>query len=187
MNDLLIYKSARTHPSLPPSPIQHLVSRIAEGGKGTVAGTVVAVAGRRGPTPKRCRTRVSTIGRHKKTNSNKKENEKKPTNLLAVGKDLGHVAGEGASADALGLVAEDGPGDRGDAGELGGGVAVAVLHPRGDGGVAGDAGAVDEHVLDLAADCDGALLELSGAAVGGDCEEEKMLVLVMMMMLDRSL
>jgi hypothetical protein len=95
------------------------------------------------------------------------------TNLLAVGKDLGDVAGDGAGADALGLVAEDGPGDRGVAGELGGGVAVAVLHPRGDGGVAGDAGAVDEHVLDLAADGDGALLELGGAAVGVDCEGEE--------------
>jgi hypothetical protein len=180
MNDFPIPQPACTHPS-PSLPDQHLVSWVTEGGERTVADTAVAVAGWRGPTPKLWNP-SQYIGRH----NDRRHKEGELTKLLAVGKDLGHVAGEGASAHALGLVAEDGPGDWGDAGELGGGVAVAVLHPCRDGSVAGDAGAVDEHVLDLAADCDGALLELGGAAVGVDCKEKKMLVLVMMM-LDRSL
>jgi hypothetical protein len=52
---------------------------------------------------------------------------------------------------------------------------VAVLHPGRDGGDAGDAGAVDEHVLDLAVDGEGALVEL-GAAGALDCREKKSLV-----------
>jgi hypothetical protein len=85
------------------------------------------------------------------------------TKLLAIGKDLGDVARHGASAHAGARVAENRPRDREVAGQIGGGVAVAVLHPSRDGGDAGDAGAVDEHVLDLAVDGEGALLEFVAA------------------------
>jgi hypothetical protein len=51
------------------------------------------------------------------------------TKLLAVGKDLGHVARHGASAHAGARIAEYRPRDREVASQIGGGVAVAVLHP----------------------------------------------------------
>jgi hypothetical protein len=106
------------------------------------------------------------------------------TKLLAVGKDLSHVARDGASAHAGVGVAEDRPRDREVAGQIGGGVAVAVLHPSGDGGDAGDVFAIDEHVLDLAVDGQGALIEL-GAAGALDCQEKRrLLVLVDLGMLD---
>jgi hypothetical protein len=138
-------------------PDQHLVSWVTEGRNGTVADTIVAVAGGCEPTPKLWNPSQYIA-------PTMIEDTREHTKLLAVCKHLGHVAGDRASAYAGGLVTEDRPWDRGVAGELGGGVAVSVLHPCRDGSVASDAGAIDKHVLDLPADGKGALLELSAAA-----------------------
>jgi hypothetical protein len=53
---------------------------------------------------------------------------------------------------------------------------VAILHPSRNGGDAGDAGAVDEHVLDLAVDGQSALVEL-GAAGALDCVRKEIVSL----------
>jgi hypothetical protein len=108
------------------------------------------------------------------------EGIRKLTDLLAVGEYLGNVAGNRACANAGVRVANDRPRDRGTAGQVGGGVAVSVLHPCRDSSLAFDVGAIDKHVLDLAVDGEGALVELS-AAVALDCKEK---ILVSMMMLD---
>lgn len=168
-------KPACTHP-LSSSPNQHLVSWVPKGVNGTVANTLVAVASRRSPAPKLCKKETLISTSPTTTPIEDIREKSKLTNLLAVGKHLRNIPRDGASARACVRIAEDRPRDWSVAGQVGGGVAVAVLHPGRDGGDAGDAGAVDEHVLDLAVDGEGALVEL-GAAGALDCRENKRLVL----------